>query len=238
MAQIDMTKREALRSAEERAAAYDPDGLYDLAKMYENPPEGGWIEKNLDEALWYYCASVWAAFKLGKRYKASAYAAGRLLYYGTGKQQDTQLGYHYFKFASDAGNKTATYLLGVYHTGLTNQMNYGCGFPRNPVIGFNYLRKAADAGSTNAMVLLTTCYLEGIGVMPDMNEATAWSVRAAAKGNVTAMYNSGVLFERQLEYRNAGYWFNEAASRGDQGAAKSLRHYKYNSILRGWVHID
>jgi TPR repeat protein len=229
----EKTKFEAVQK---RAAEYDPDALFALGKMYENPPQaidGLLIEKDLDEALWCYRASVWAAFKKGKKHRDSAAMAAKLLYEGTGTQRDTELAYHYFKFAADQGHVGATYSLGNYHMG-GKMMSAGCGYPRNPVLGIRYLEKAANAGSLQAMLDLSMAYNDGHGVIRDEDKACEWSIKAAEKGSVTAMYNAGHWLEKGLSYDRAGYWFNEAAKRGNKDALRRLRNYKYIKIFDSW----
>ena len=228
--------REKLREIEEKASCYDPDALYDLARIYQNPIEGTWIdEQDLDKALWYYCASVWEAHKIGKYYRSSAYWAARLLYFGTGNNRDTEKAYHYFKYAADAGHTLAMVHLGCYHLGRP-PMTEGCGFDRIPALGTKYLTQAASLGSVQAMLELGVAYLQGNGVVRDEFDARDWFVRAAELGDVRAMYNAAIIFEKAYEYDQAGYWFNASAQNGYQNAQRAIQNYMFNQRKGTWEY--
>jgi len=224
----------SLKQIQKQAAEYDPDALFELAAIYENPPTelGGLIQKDLDEALWYYCASVWAAYKQGDIYGDSAYNAGRLLYNGTDKRQDTYLAYHYLSLAADAGSDEAAYELGRYHTGLG--MEEGCGYERIPALGFSYFQAAAEQENPYAYLALGACNVQGLGVLKNKSVAARWYVMAANSGLVEGMYSAGVCLESLGNYQDAGYWFNEALCNGHDEAANRLRRYKYNHFYDVW----
>ena len=233
MANSYMSARRKYEEVSAKAATYDPDALFELAKMYENPAEGMPIEKDLDEALWYYCASVWEAHKLGKRYRASAFSAGRLLYKGTQSNIDTKSAYHYMMYAANAGHSTALEMLGCYHLGYA-PMTQGCGYERIPVLGIKYINAAIEKGSVNAIFDLAMAYYEGNGVVRDEFVARDWFMKAGEKGHVGAMYNVGVISEKAVDYDIAGEWFDKAARGGDQQARKALQRYKQNKRTGKW----
>ena len=218
-----------------RADKYDPDALFEMGKVYVNPPFSE-IEKDLDEALWYFKASVWEAKKLGKVYGASAYWAGYLLYIGTGNQIDTQAAYHYWLYAISAGNASAYYRLGCYHIG-RKPMTEGCGYDRIPSMGVNYLVESANRKNGSAAFELSLCYYNGNGVVSNKSDALDWALTAAELGNVAGMYNAGVMSEEFYDFNTAGHWFYEAAQNGDKDAKKALQNYQYSKLTKKWKKL-
>lgn len=220
---------QALKS---KANEYDPDALFEMGKAYLDPPFSE-IEKDLDEALWYFRASVWEAEKLGKVYGASAYWAGYLLYLGTGSQIDTMAAYHYWLYATSAGNASAYYRLGCYHIG-REPMTKGCGYDRIPSMGIKYLFEAANRNNGAAAFELSLCYYNGNGVVSSKTEALEWALKSAELGDVSGMHNAGVMSEEFYDYDTAGHWFYEAAQRGDKEAQEALQHYQYSKLTKKW----
>ena len=217
-----------------KAERYNPDGLYALGLAYADPPEG--VEKNLDEALWCFTACVWEARKKGKVHAVGAFKAGVLLYYGTGNQIDTKAAYHYWLMAAEGGNIMATYLLGRYHIG--DDMEKGCGYPRIPSVGVAYLKKAAEGGQASAAFAVAECYRTGNGVVSSRLDELDWMTKSAQLGNVSAMYNCGVINEELYDYNAAGQWFYEAARRGNRNAEMALNGYAFSKMTKRWRKLE
>lgn len=224
---------EELEGYKSSAEQYNPDGLYALGLAYANPPEG--VEKNLDEALWNFTASVWEARKKGRVHAVGAFKAGVLLYYGTGNQIDTKAAYHYWMMAAEGGNIMAMYLLGRYHIG--DDMENGCGYPRIPSVGVAYLKAAAEGGQASAAFAVAECYRTGNGVVSSRYDELEWMTKAAQLGNVNAMYNCGVINEEYYDYNAAGQWFYMAAQQGSTDAERALGGYTYSRITGRWKKL-
>ena len=101
----------------------------------------------------------------------------------------------------------------------------------------------AEAGDIHAMVALGNAYAFGNIVGYNPEEAAKWLTKAAHLGDVESMYNLGVLYSGSdvthvLYNENlAGTWFNEAARRGEPGAIKAMKHYKYNGRTNMWQRV-
>ena len=109
----------------------------------------------------------------------------------------------------------------------------------NPILAFEWYTKAAQSGSVSAMAQLGSMYYQGIGTEVDYDKATIWTENAAKKGDVLSMYNLGILYDQKwYDDANAGYWFNEAASRGNQDAQRALKKFKYSSFSKKWKRIE
>ena len=98
---------------------------------------------------------------------------------------------------------------------------------------------AANAGNVQAMYALGSEYWNGKNVRYDPDEAVKWWKMAAEKGHVTSMYNLGVIYEGKAtsqfyDQNLAGYWFHEAAVRGNPDAQQALSKYRYNKYKNKW----
>lgn len=224
------------QAIKQKAEQYDPDALFEMGKAYANPPLPD-MEKDLDDALWCFKASVWEARKQGKAYGGSAYWVGHLLYFGTGKQIDTKLAYHYWLYSASAGNANAYYRLGCYHIG-SDSMNTGCGYGRIASLGVSYLLESAKRKHGSAAFELSICYYTGKGVVSNKSEALNWALKSAELGNVSGMYNAGAMSEEFYDYNTAGHWYYQAAQHGDKDAQKELQNYTYSKFSKKWKKIN
>ena len=69
-------------------------------------------------------------------------------------------------------------------------------------------------------------------------DAEHWYLQSARQGNVKAMYNIAVLYESRFFYAwdKAGYWYAEAASRGESRAEAILQNnYFYDRRQQRWM---
>lgn len=87
--------------------------------------------------------------------------------------------------AADAGSSEGAHRLAiVYAQGLA-------GTPRNEARALDLFQKAAAAGHTRAQINLGILYLRGLGVPRDVVNARAWLEKAAASGDLQALYTLG-----------------------------------------------
>ena len=104
------------------------------------------------------------------------------------------------------------------------------------------VEKAAQEGNVDAMCMLAEAYIDGDQLRFDPELACHWWTKAAMAGNVTAMYNLGLLYNGDLsrtfkrDNDQAVYWLIKAIKGGDQDAKKVFdANFKYSSFRGKWV---
>ena len=84
------------------------------------------------------------------------------------------------------------------------------------------LERLWNAGFTVAAHLLGKCWRDGMGVLPDDEQAELWFRRAAEAGHDFAQYALGKLLQSQKRMEEAVFWYEEAAARDNPYAAYRL----------------
>lgn len=84
------------------------------------------------------------------------------------------------------------------------------------------LERLWDAGFTVAAHLLGKCWRDGMGVLPDDEQAELWFRRAAEAGHDFAQYALGKLLQSQKRMDEAVFWYEEAAAQDNPYAAYRL----------------
>lgn len=79
-----------------------------------------------------------------------------------------------------------------------------------------------NAGFTVAAHLLGKCWRDGMGVLPDGEQAEVWFRRAAEAGYVFSQYALGKLLQNQKRMDEAVFWYEEAAAQDNPYAAYRL----------------
>ena len=79
-----------------------------------------------------------------------------------------------------------------------------------------------DAGFTVAAHLLGKCWRDGMGVLPDDEQAEQWFRRAAEAGHDFSQYALGKLLQSQKRMEEAVSWYEKAAAQGNPYAAYRL----------------
>lgn len=79
-----------------------------------------------------------------------------------------------------------------------------------------------NAGFTVAAHLLGKCWRDGMGVLPDDEQAEVWFRRAAEAGYVFSQYALGKLLQNQKRMDEAVFWYEEAAAQDNPYAAYRL----------------
>ena len=87
---------------------------------------------------------------------------------------------------------------------------------------FNKLHQRAESGDVSAMYEVGYALDFGEGVPVDMNRASVWYAKAAARSSFKAMNNLGYSYERQGNHVEAQRWYQKAAGAGDALAMKNL----------------
>ena len=88
------------------------------------------------------------------------------------------------------------------------------------------LVKCANNGDADAQCRLGLCYLTGIGVSQDYNEAVRWFKKSAEQGNKDALCNLGRCYFWGMgvsqDYNEAVRWFKKSAEQGNAEAQCNL----------------
>jgi len=86
----------------------------------------------------------------------------------------------------------------------------------------------AESGDTKAQYALSLMYIQGIGTKQNIGQGLVWLNRAAEKGNIEAMLELGVLYQKIDTLENAPqlalYWFEKAAMAGSAVGQYNLAH--------------
>ena len=75
-----------------------------------------------------------------------------------------------------------------------------------------------DEGLTVAAHQLGKCYRDGLGVIPDDEQAEAWFLCSVRDGNDYSQYTLGKLLQGQQRITEAVEWYNRASAQGNQCA--------------------
>ena len=81
------------------------------------------------------------------------------------------------------------------------------------------LEQLWNAGFTVAAHLLGKCWRDGMGVLPDDEQAELWFRRAAEAGHDFSQYALGKLLQSQKRMEEAVSWYEKAAAQGNPYAA-------------------
>ena len=84
------------------------------------------------------------------------------------------------------------------------------------------LKKLWDAGFSVAAHQLGKCWRDGMGVLPDAEQAELWFRRAAEAGHDFSQYALGKLLQSQKRMEEAVSWYERAAAQGNSYAAYRL----------------
>ena len=84
------------------------------------------------------------------------------------------------------------------------------------------LERLWNAGFTMAAHLLGKCWRDGMGVLPDDEQAELWFRRAAESGHDFSQYALGKLMQSQKRMEEAVSWYEKAAAQGNLWAAYRL----------------
>ena len=84
------------------------------------------------------------------------------------------------------------------------------------------LKKLWDAGFSVAAHQLGKCWRDGMGVLPDDEQAELWFRRAAEAGHDFSQYALGKLLQRKKRMEEAVSWYEKAAAQGNLWAAYRL----------------
>jgi len=139
--------------------------------------------------------------------------------YSQGSPQDHTEAAMLYRQASEKGDPSAQYLLGVIYA-------KGIGVAQDYAEAEMWYRRAAEQGNVYAQFHLAMIYIDGRWVPPDYIEGVKWYRRAAEQGLAHAQYNLGLRYYLgqgvPQDYVLAHMWFNLATSRFPASGAEML----------------
>ena len=102
------------------------------------------------------------------------------------------------------------------------------------------LQTSEQNGNLESMYNLGCYHSTGTYVVLDFDKACYWWTQAAERGDISAQYNLGILYDGNLspyirDDNLAGYWFNCAANNGLYEAREALRGYQYSRFYDRWI---
>jgi TPR repeat protein len=83
-------------------------------------------------------------------------------------------------------------------------------------------QERAAAGDADAQCGLGRQYEFALGVPQDNKQAVLWLQKSAEQGNITAMVELGVVFDKMQDYAQALIWYRRAAEQGNARAEFNL----------------
>lgn len=131
---------------------------------------------------------------------------------GKGMEQDTAKSLEWALQSAEQGFSKAQFVAGMCY------MGGGEGIPKDTEKGETWVRKsldglreAAENGDVEALSYLGLCYLEGIGVEKDKEQALELLRKAGELGSGEAQFAIGVLCMQEKKLDEAVDWFRKAA---------------------------
>lgn len=207
-------------------------GLRKLADSYFEGKNG--MQENKEKAFAISCLAALEGDAV------SSARAGQCLLEGIGTEKNLNESFMYFLHAAKKNHRYAQYKVGLFYK---DENVSDIIVPYNPVTGNEWMQKAADNGVPEAMHNLGCAYIQGNGVIYDLDKAFYWFQKGAEKGYLYSMQSLILFYDGQHGYKYAddnltGYWLNEAAKMGDPESQKFLKkNFKYSSFSQKWKRI-
>lgn len=138
---------------------------------------------------------------------------GCAYYAGKGVQIDGVEAHRWLSHAARDGNSQARTLLGKLLLSGAN------GIDQNPSSAISHFKEAVQLGNAEAMYCLACCYMRGIGVPRDGNEAVKLLEEAAEQGNTKAAAELGMVAAQSDDLNKALPYLELAAESGEHPEA-------------------
>eukprot|EP00039_Didymoeca_costata_P006887 m.94299 g.94299 ORF g.94299 m.94299 type:complete len:938 (+) comp13439_c0_seq4:280-3093(+) len=137
------------------------------------------------------------------------------------EKEKYDLAVEWYRKAADQGHGGSQYNLAVSY-------KIGAGTERDEDLAEVWLERALGNGEAEAAMMLARIYGQEKG---DMLKASYFFEQAAQLGDVRAMFNLGVLYERgakglEVHIEKSLNWYEMAASKGHEGALHNLQQLK------------
>lgn len=146
---------------------------------------------------------------------------GWAYYQGEGVRKSFRQAAFWYRKAAKGGNRIAQYNLSLCYLD-------GEGVRKSQRMAFRWNQIAANAGHTHAEQMAGWYYHGGRGVKVDLSEARTWYLKAAGKGDLSAIFGLGQMAFDQKDFKDAARWFSKAAKkdhpRSNQYLGRMLIH--------------
>jgi len=90
----------------------------------------------------------------------------------------------------------------------------GDGVQKDLTQSFKLNAEAAQSGHHDAVLAMGWYYLNGFGVLQDIDKAKSWYKKSARQGEAMAMFSLGQIAYEERDYADAMQWFKRAAKAG------------------------
>lgn len=131
---------------------------------------------------------------------SSAYVLGRYFEFGLGVETDeSKAADYYTKAVLKDGNDDALIALGLLYL-------QGRGVEKNEEFAYNLFLRAAKQGNPIARLYVGRCYMDGIYVPADIDEAIKWYELSANGHLVDAYWILDKIYKERGEYNKVIYW--------------------------------
>ena len=185
----------------------DPDELFNdndvlFEKLYQSGCNFAYCRKRVKEDLQLAADRGFAPalYNMGKRYEFLC------------EEKDKNKAIEYYTKAAEQGYTVAMHALRRL-------------YKENTVESIKWLKKLAYYGNTEEQCELGLEYYKGIIINKDISKAIYWLDKAASKGDETAMFYLGEIYDQVEDYQDickAVYWYRKAAEAGDSDAQYNL----------------
>ena len=220
--QVNFSKEESRKAAEQSAKQNNPLGLYALAQLYRT---GVGVERDRTQATELAKRAVPALKPLAEAGDVWAQMdIGLACMVGFGTDRNTDEAVKWFRKAAEQGFALGQAALGRCYIA-------GVGVPKDAEEGLKWCRKACEQGFAEAFYMVGRCYLEGNGVPKSAQNAAEWYRKAAEGGLAEAQYALGTAYAVgkgvEQSFVEAAKWFQKAAEQDHVEAQRS-----YGALLK------
>jgi len=184
------------------------------------------ISLQLNQSIW----SIRGIRQLAEQENAYAcFEMGSLEYYGliSGYPRYVK-SYNYYKTSYEKGHPTATWALGyLLYTG-----KVGAKSNEDYLEAWKYFKLAEKNNSSSSLNSIGRCYLDGVipGIEKDKKKAIKYFNKAIKLGNVYALNNMGLIYEKEKNYKKAFEYFKKSADLLESWAANKVGEYYRKGI--------
>jgi uncharacterized protein len=176
---------------------------------------------------------------------------GDAYFTGTGKVQNKELAYTYYKQAADLDNPLGHLNIGRYFLDkgdykkatdallkaksyrytpalllLASMAKNGQGMKRNKTKAFKFMLEASELGDVDAVLEVAESYETGYGIKKDPEKAFAYYQKAADQNHPKGFYKVGTILLQNAKEKSGGEtaiaWLDKAATAGEPMAMRTL----------------
>jgi len=96
-------------------------------------------------------------------------------------------------------------------------------------VAMHCFKKAAEGGHAEAQCGIAICFVGGMGIEKNIQQAEYWAKKSSEQGNPYAMAVMGVCCLTKKDYANAEYWFQKSMDAGNSDAEEVLERLRKTS---------